>query len=236
MGARWLALVAFVLSVGCALAGELAPQLRTAIDGFSAHRRVALGYLRTDNPELAAIEIEQMRDRWQEDMRNLPPDAMNDRALAAALVATGQAILDALAEANRGELGASQRLLDHAAQPLQAWRSANGIRLFSDCIVEVGSAYGRLDVHRVKAPDLTILATRDSILAATTDTETALKHCDTEAQPGIRNEAEFRRLIDGMLNSLSQMPEALRLRDNGLLHRLLIEQRSFERLLAFRFG
>ena len=83
---------------------------------------------------------------------------------------------------------------------------------------------------------MTILATRDSILAATTDTETALKRCDNEAQPGIRNKAEFRRLIDGMLNSLSQMPEALRLRDNGLLHRLLIEQRSFERLLAFRFG
>ena len=57
------------VSVGCALAGELAPELRTAIDGFSAHRRVALGYLRTDNPELAAIEIEQMRDRWQQDMR-----------------------------------------------------------------------------------------------------------------------------------------------------------------------
>ncbi len=236
MGARWLALVALVLSVGCALAGELAPELRTAIDGFSAHRRVALGYLRTDNPELAAIEIEQMRDRWQQDMRNIPPDAKNDRALGAALAVTEQAILDALAAANIGELTAAQRLLDHAAQPLQAWRKANGIRLFSDCIAEVGSAYGRLDAHRVKAPDLDIPETRDRIVTATTDTEKALKRCDNEVAPGIRREAEFRRLIDGMLNSLSQMPEALRLRDNGLLHRLLIEQRSFERLLAFRFG
>jgi hypothetical protein len=236
MGVRWLALAVLGLVVGHALAGELTPELRTAIDGFSAHRRVAMGYLRTDNPELAAIEIERMRDRWQKDVRNIPPGALNDRALADALTATEQAILGALVEANNGELGAAQRLLDHGAQPLQAWRQANGIRLFSDCIAEAAEAYGRLDVYRVKAPDLAILATRDRILAAATGTETALKRCDDEAPPGIRNEAEFRRLIDGMLDSLRQMPEALRQRDSGLLHRLLIEQRSFERLLAFRFG
>lgn len=236
MGVRWLALAALGLVVGHALAAELTPELRTAIDGFSAHRRVAMGYLRTDNSELAAIEIEQMRDRWQEDVRSIPPGVLNDRALVGALAATEQAILGTLAAANNGELTAAQRLLDHAAQPLQAWRRANGIRLFSDCIAEAAETYGRLDVYRSSAPDLAILATRDSILAAATGTETALKRCADEAPAGIRNEAEFRRLIDGMLNSLSQMPEALRQRDSGLLHRLLIEQRSFEQLLAFRFG
>jgi hypothetical protein len=39
-----------------------------------------------------------------------------------------------------------------------------------------------------------------------------------------------------MLASLRQMPEAVRTRDGAQLHRLLIEQRSFERLLSFRFG
>ena len=32
------------------------------------------------------------------------------------------------------------------------------------------------------------------------------------------------------------MPDAVRLRDDELLHRLLDEQRAFDRLLAFRFG
>ena len=236
MGVRWLALAVLVLSVGHALAGELTPELRTAIDGFAAHRRVAMGYLRTDNPELAAIEIERMRDRWQSDVRSIPPGVVNDRALATALAATEQAILGALAAANDGELATAQRLLDHAAQPLQAWRKANGIRLFSDCIAEASAAYERLDVYRTQAPDLAILGTRDSILVDAAGTEAALKRCDDEAPPGIRDEAEFRRLIDGMLNSLRQVPEALRQRDSGMLHRLLIEQRSFERLLAFRFG
>ena len=38
------------------------------------------------------------------------------------------------------------------------------------------------------------------------------------------------------LNSLRQIPEALRQSDPAYFHRLIIEQRSFERLLAFRFG
>jgi hypothetical protein len=39
-----------------------------------------------------------------------------------------------------------------------------------------------------------------------------------------------------MTASLRQMPQALASRDGAYLHRLLIEQRSFERLLVFRYG
>jgi len=39
-----------------------------------------------------------------------------------------------------------------------------------------------------------------------------------------------------MLASLRQIPAAVKARDRAYLHRLLIEQRSFERLLSFRFG
>ena len=236
MAVRWLALAAFVLSIGHALADGLTPELRTAIDGFSAHRRVAMGYLRTDNPELAAIEIERLRDQWQRDLRSIPPDVANDRALAEALAATEQDILGSLAAANDGDLAAAQRLLVRAAQPLQTWRKANGIHLFSDCIAEASAAYERLDVHRTVPPDLANPRLRDSIITDAAGTEAALNRCNDEAPLGIRNEAEFRRLVDGMLSSLRQVPDAVRQQDSGLLHRLLIEQRALDRLLAFRFG
>ena len=63
-----------------------------------------------------------------------------------------------------------------------------------------------------------------------------LKRCDTMAPPAIRNHADFRRLIDGALASLAQVPKAAEARDVDLLHRLLIELRSFDNLLAFRYG
>jgi hypothetical protein len=52
----------------------------------------------------------------------------------------------------------------------------------------------------------------------------------------IRDRAEFRRLIDGALATLAQVPKAVETRDGDLLHRLLIELRSFDHLLAFRYG
>lgn len=39
-----------------------------------------------------------------------------------------------------------------------------------------------------------------------------------------------------MIGSLQQVSQAVRQRHSAYLHRLLIEQRSFERLLAFRYG
>ena len=47
---------------------------------------------------------------------------------------------------------------------------------------------------------------------------------------------EFRRLVDGAKASLALIPKAIATRDGDLLHRMLIELRSFDNLLAFRFG
>src|SRR5437588_119200 len=62
------------------------------------------------------------------------------------------------------------------------------------------------------------------------------QRCDGMAPVTIRGHPEFRRLIDGAVASLAQVPQAAEARDRDLLHRLLIELRSFDHLLAFRYG
>ena len=52
----------------------------------------------------------------------------------------------------------------------------------------------------------------------------------------MRKAPEFRRLVDGAKASLALIPKAIATRDSDLLHRVLIELRSFDNLLAFRFG
>jgi hypothetical protein len=63
-----------------------------------------------------------------------------------------------------------------------------------------------------------------------------LERCDGMAGDAVRNEPEFRRLVDGAKASLALIPQAVATRDGDLLHRVLIELRSFDNLLAFRFG
>jgi hypothetical protein len=232
MRATGLGLVLAAFCLGQAVAAELTPVQRTLLDGFAAHRRVAIGYLRTGNAELGAIEIEKLRDRWARDTRALgSPNA----SLSAVMTAADKDVRESLALADKGDVDAARVALERAGAPLQAWRKANGIRLFSDCINEASSVYEKLDAYR-GVQNLAYAILKGAITKAMADTEAALSRCDREADPAIRNDADFRRLIDGFLGSLKQVPDALRQNDAGYLHRLIIEQRSFERLLAFRFG
>jgi len=44
-------------------AGDIAP-FNAAVESISAHNRVAIGYLRTENIDFAALEIDRMRNAW----------------------------------------------------------------------------------------------------------------------------------------------------------------------------
>ena len=68
-----------------ALARDLPSDLRALIENLQAHRRVALGYLRTQNGDLAAVEVERLRDKLADNRRALSYLTLADTALAAAL-------------------------------------------------------------------------------------------------------------------------------------------------------
>jgi hypothetical protein len=216
-----------------AAAAEVGPEVRALIEHFQAHRRVALGYLQANNPDLAAIELERLQSDFAADRRKVTSD---DAALAGALSAADAAVSAGLAEVDAGNLGEARALVERAAARIDDWRRAHGLRLFADCIAELGAVYRGLDAYRAAPPDLASEKLRTDILARAVTTATAAQRCDREAPPAIRDEPEFRRLIDGLAASLRQIPDAVRSRDDDLLRRLLDEERAFDRLLAFRFG
>jgi hypothetical protein len=225
-----------ILLCGVASAGDLTPDLRTLIEHFEAGRRVAMGYLRTQNGDLGAFEIERLRDRLGQDRSKLAAATPADAGLVAALDRTQALVAASLKAVDDNDLELSRATLEGAGQPIVTWRKANGIRMFSDCIEDICTTYDRLDGDRSKPPDLSDGATAARVIAMAKDVVAALDRCDVEAAPELRGEPEFRRLFDGMRASLRQIPDAVGARDDALLHRLLIEQRSFEQLLRFRFG
>ena len=58
-----VACLALVLAAGSALAGDLA-DFNAAVEVAEAHNRVAIGYLRTGNVDLASLEIDRLRAAW----------------------------------------------------------------------------------------------------------------------------------------------------------------------------
>lgn len=216
----WISSILLLLAVSWTLQSaraEAAELTRSAMEAALASRRTAAGYLRTENADLALIEIERL-------IGQLKGSDHEVTALAAARAAEAR------------DLDAAGREIAALGQRLAEERRRAGYRLLADCIGEASAAYSRLDRHRLAPPDLSDAAIVAAIAAAAADTDAALARCDAEAPAPIRSAPEFRRLIDGARESLGQTPDAARRRDRALLLRYLIELRSFEQLLLFRYG
>ena len=223
------ALAALALFAAPAFADELG-DFNAAVEAASAHNRVAIGYLRTGNTDLASIELDRLRGAWAQVGRLPRPAVFDDVPLYTAMmtdIATRLITADMMLNADRPE-NAQQALLG-IRDDLYNLRTAARVPVLADCVRDANRAMDRLmayDAH-VGEPGLAEAARAyDAILT----------RCDGMAGDKTRHEPEFRRLIDGAHASLAKFPEAIASKDDDLLHRLLGELRSFDNLLAFRFG
>ena len=126
--------------------------------------------------------------------------------------------------------------LDAIRDDLYDLRKAAGIVVLADCVRDANAAMDALMVYNDRALDWTKSETRFGIASKAAIYSYVLDRCDGMADAAVRKAPEFRRLIDGAKASLALIPKAIATRDSDLLHRVLIELRSFDNLLAFRFG
>jgi hypothetical protein len=200
-----------------ALAGPALAQPSMAADEtVLADRRLAAGYIRTGNADLAALALERL-------VKTLG-DPYAARAKAA------------LAAVDAGDLQAAGRETEALAADLAAARRAAGRRVLADCVRELVGTFAALDQHRTRTPDLGDATVRPAITSAAAASDAAFARCDSEAPAAVKADPDFRRLVDGARASLGRLPAAVAAGDAELLHRFLIELRAFEQLLRFRYG
>lgn len=185
-------------------------------EGVQAHRRNAAAYLRTGNADLALNEIEALEARLEGEAK----------ALASA----------ARKAAEAGDLAAATESVARLRSLFAGSRKSRGLRTLADCIAEAEAALAAIDGASQARPSLATDRAIDGIRTRAAEARAALARCDGEAPREIAKEPEFRRLVDGATASLGLIPAALDKRDPELLHRLMIELKSFERLLVQRFG
>jgi hypothetical protein len=132
---------------------------------------------------------------------------------------------------------------DSARQSLEAirgdlydLRKSAGVTVLADCVRDANTAMDALMTYNDRALDWTTAETRDGIASKASSYAAILDRCDGMADNAVRKAPEFRRLVDGAKASLTLIPKAIATRDGDLLHRVLIELRSFDNLLAFRYG
>jgi len=241
----WVARIACLVA---AIVGGLAESraaanladFNAAVEAISTHNRIAIGYLRTENVDLASLEIDRMRNAWvifTERFAGDRPEAFGESPHYANLFTLVNARLVGVdLMLKTGRFDAARNGLNAIRKDFYDLRKASGVVVLADCVRDANAAMDALMVYNDRALDWSKPGTDAGIGGKASAYGTVLDRCDSIASESVRQMPEFRRLIDGAKASLEFIPKAIATRDADLLHRVLIELRSFDNLLDFRFG
>ena len=239
----WVARIACL--IGALLAGSLAraddlTDFNAAVETVSAHSRVAIGYLRTGNVDLASLEMDRLRDAWArftERFSGKRPEVFADNTLYGKLFTSVSArLVGADIMLKTGRLDAARSALDAVRGDLYDLRKQSGVVVLGDCVRDANRMMDALMAYDDRTLDWGSAEIRSGVAAKASSYGTLLDRCNGIASEAVRTAPEFRRLVDGAKASLTLIPKAIDARDTDLLHRVLIELRSFDNLLAFRYG
>ena len=220
-------------------AGELA-RFNAAVAKAYTHYRGAVFYLRTGNPAVANVELQQAGALWTSEVlpfRNSPPDAFADDA-------AWPSILDDVgARLEKAKAATSQDLAEPAAEALApirpalaALRARNQVRVFSDCIDEANAAMDALWVFRKAPPDFGVPEQVNDLRAKTAVTAYLYRRCAEQAPADVAAAPEFKRIMGGTQESLGRMWAVIDAGDGEAVISILREIRSFDRMLWLQFG
>jgi hypothetical protein len=234
-----VALLALILASCPARADQLA-DFNAAVEGASAHNRVALGYLRTGNNDLASIEIDRARTAWRGFVGGFAgkrPAAFKDvKRYTTVLTDVAARLVSADMMLNIGRPDIAAQSLMAIRVELADLRQSAGIEVLADCILRANGAMDALQKYSKGTLDLDKAPVRTGLSDSAKRYGSLLDHCDSLTGKDIHAQPEFRRLIDGAKASLALIPVAITEKDSSRVRRILSELRSFDNLLAFRFG
>jgi hypothetical protein len=230
-----IAALSLLIGSAAALADELS-DFNAAVERAASHQRVAIAYLRTGNVDLAGLEIDRLRQAWAAVTSLKRPAALNrdPQLYTTTMVDVSTRLVGVSIMMDIGRPENARQGLQAIRTQITALRKANGIEVLADCIAEANAMMDRLMAFNDGALDWSQQA--GAVAQSGTAYRTQIDRCDAMADQTIRATPEFRRLVDGLRHSLSQFPNAITGKDTDLLRRLLVEMRSFDNLLAFRYG
>jgi hypothetical protein len=229
-------LIAVFAAASPARADDLA-DFNAAIESVSAHNRVAIEYLRNGNADLAGLELDRMREAWAKVGARKRPDVFAGDPLYTVVmtdIATRLVTADLMLNVGRPE-NARQSLLG-IRKDLYDLRKSAKIVVLADCVRDANEAMTNLMTYDARPQDFGKPDFDRALDQSARNYAGILSRCDGTAAAETRQNPEFRRLVDGATSSLGKIPEAIASKDADLLHRLLDELRSFDNLLAFRYG
>ena len=202
--------------------------------------REAVFLLRTGNPQVASLELEEMAGRWKTLIKRFgptPPDMYSaDPAWETTLEAINKKIARGLAETIKGDAKMAMKTLRPIRKILSGLRRRNGVVVYSDTVDKANAAFEKLFKFRYNPPDFDVVEEVDQLRQTLAMTVYWYEQCVENAPLKLRQDAEFKRLMEDSLYSLSRIWVAIANKAKPNLISLLRGLSSSDRMLFLRFG
>ncbi len=231
-----IAMVGIALLAAAPVRADDLADFNAAVEAAESHNRVAIGYLRTGNIDLASLEIDRLRQTWGKIGNLKRPEIFERNLYVAKLTDIGMRLVTADLMLNSGRPDSARQALEAVRADLYDLRKSAGVAVLADCIRDSSAAAEALMVYDGHHLDWNNSDTVAGLTEKAAAYAKMLQRCDAMASPQVHDQPEFRRLIDGAADALGLIPQAVRTHNTDLVHRVLIQLRSFDNLLEFRFG
>ncbi|MDA1090132.1 MAG: hypothetical protein O3A85_07460 [Proteobacteria bacterium] len=237
----------FTLVLCAAFLGP-APKARSApIHDFNnavftayGHYREALFYLQTGNAQVASFELEEMAVRWRaivERFAKSPPGVFSaDPTWQETLMDIEKRTAAGLETAINNDAEAAKKHLGPIRKILSELRHRNGVINFSDYVDKANAAFDELFEFRRNPPDFNSLEQLNKLRRIVAITTHFYELSQDNAPTAIRNNPEFKRLMETSLYSLNRIWVAIDEKREDLLISTLRGLSSSNRILFLRFG
>ena len=204
------------------------------------HYRRAVFYGRSGNVAVAALELDDFVTKWSALATRFgddPPDAFaDDGAWRETLIAIGAIARQGLEQFDAGDAEAAAQTLAPVRGIAGDLRRRNAVTVYSDTVDELSAAMDILARYRREITDLDESEAAARVTRQASVVAYLFEKCEVRAPEAIREDPEFRRLIDGAGDSLDKLWASLRSGDVRLYRIGIGELRSYERILFLRYG
>ncbi len=144
---RFLAPLSALIMVASIAAADELDLFHAAVEEFSSHNRAAIGYLRTENVDLATVEIERMRESWGAlaGRFSAPPPTMRGNPLyVTTFVDVPTRLIGALLMLRMSRPDLARDGLLAIRHELSDLRRASHLEVLADCVLDANAAMDRL--------------------------------------------------------------------------------------------
>jgi len=215
-------------------------EFHEAVADANASYREASFYLRTGNPMVASFGLQDMNDKWSAIIKRFaksPPGIYAaDTSWESSLIEIDKRIQDGIAATEAGDLKSAQKNIVPVREILSSLRARNGVFLFSDRVDRANAAMEAIWAFRHTPPDFSKPDEVNDLRQKTTLMTYWYERCRDTATPQVKNDPQFRRLVDKTLYSLGRMWVAIGDKNQLSVINILREMRSSDRLLYLHFG